>query len=89
MRGEAISITIDGHKVEAYSGETIATVLLTSGHNIFQHTGEALLPRSLYCGMGICFNCLVTVDGVPNILACVTQATAGMSIETRGGDHHG
>ena len=86
-RGKAIHLTVDGHAVEAYAGETVATVLLTSGHLIFHHYEESHSPPSLFCGMGVCYNCLVTIDGVPNLRACITQVTPGMVIETRG-DHH-
>ena len=85
-RGEVIQLTLDGQTIEAFAGETVATVLLVSGYNVFQHNEKPQLPGSLYCGMGVCFNCRVTVDGVPDIRACVTPIAAGMIIET--GEHH-
>ncbi|MBC8507370.1 MAG: (2Fe-2S)-binding protein [Chloroflexi bacterium] len=84
-RGLRLTVTIDGKPVVAYAGETVAAVLLASGQIVFQQNEIAHVPRSLFCGMGVCFNCLVTVDGVPNIRACVTPVAAGMVIETRGG----
>lgn len=84
-RGEPIHVTIDGHAAEAYAGETVATVLLANGNTIFQQDENAHAPRCLFCGMGLCFNCLVTIDGLPNIRACVTPVAAGMVIETVGG----
>jgi predicted molibdopterin-dependent oxidoreductase YjgC len=86
-RGEPIDISVNGHPVEAYAGETVSTVLMTSGHVIFQHDAETHMPRSLFCGMGVCYNCMVTIDGVHNIRACVTPVAAGMVVETKG-DHH-
>jgi sarcosine oxidase subunit alpha len=83
-RGEKISLSVNGQFVEAYAGETVSTVLLTTGYLIFQHDAEIHLPRSLFCGMGVCYNCMVTIDGVPNTRACVTPAAAGMVIETKG-----
>lgn len=81
-RGQRLNVTVDHQPVEAYSGETVAVVLMTSGQIIFQQTELDHIPRSLFCGMGVCFNCLVTIDGVPNVRACVTPVTEGMVIET-------
>ncbi len=86
-RGQPIHVTIDGQPVEAFAGETVAAVLLVSGLYIFHHTKDAHNPRSLFCGMGVCFNCLLTINGVPNIRACVTPVVDGMVIET-GWDSH-
>jgi predicted molibdopterin-dependent oxidoreductase YjgC len=86
-RGEPIDMSVNGHPVEAYAGETVSTVLLTSGHIIFQYDAETHMPRSLFCGMGVCYNCLVTIDGVPNIRACVTPVAAGMVVETKRDPH--
>lgn len=86
-RGPAVSITVDGVPVTAYVGETIAGALLASGWRAWRHTrrGE---PRGLFCGIGLCFDCLVTVDGAPNVRACLTPVAAGMVVETgtRGND---
>ena len=87
IRGQRIKVTVDDQPVEAYAGETVATVLMASGHDIFQNTEHDHTPRTLYCGMGVCFNCVVTVDGVPNVRACVTPVSEGMVIETGGGAH--
>jgi aerobic-type carbon monoxide dehydrogenase small subunit (CoxS/CutS family) len=80
-RGPSFEITIDGESVMAYPGETIATVLLCAGKRRFRATAESGEPRGLYCGMGICFDCLVTLDGRPNVRACVTLAEAGVQVE--------
>jgi predicted molibdopterin-dependent oxidoreductase YjgC len=85
-RGERIALSVNGQFVEAYAGESVSTVLLTAGHLVFQQDAEPHLPRSLFCGMGVCYNCMVTIDGVPNMRACITPVAAGMVIETRGVD---
>jgi aerobic-type carbon monoxide dehydrogenase small subunit (CoxS/CutS family) len=69
QRGTAFEITIDGEAVTAYPGETLATVLLSAGQT------------RLYCGMGICFDCLVTLNGRPNVRACTTLAQPGAQLE--------
>lgn len=84
VRGEKISLFLNGQAVEAYEGETIATALLTQGVRIF--TQDRLgAPRGPFCGIGVCHDCLVTVvdaagDEPRKIRACVTQAMAGAHV---------
>jgi predicted molibdopterin-dependent oxidoreductase YjgC len=78
---QALSIEVDGETVPAFAGETVATVLLALGRRGFRQTGRGE-PRGLYCGMGVCFDCLVTVDGVENMRACLTPVEDGMVIHT-------
>ena len=80
-RGQPISITVDGVPVSVYAGETIAGALLASGRRVWRHTRHGQ-PRGLYCGIGLCFDCLVTVDGTSNVRACLTPVAAGMVVET-------
>lgn len=75
-----LTVIVDGEPVLAYPGETVATVLLATGRRTFRHTPHAA-PRGLFCGMGICFDCLVTVDGQPDVRACMTAVQPGMVIE--------
>ena len=79
-----VTVTVDGDPVQAFPGETVATVLLALGRQTFRHTDHLHAPRGLFCGMGVCFDCLVTVDGQPNVRACVTPVHAGMVVETGG-----
>lgn len=76
-RGNPFQITVDGRPVDAYPGETIATVLIAAGLRPFRRTLLSGEPRALYCGMGICFDCLVTVNGRANVRACLTLAQPG------------
>jgi D-hydroxyproline dehydrogenase subunit gamma len=76
------AVIVDGKPVQAYPGETVATMLLALGQQTFRHTDRLHAPRGLFCGMGVCFDCLVTIDGQPNVRACMTTAQAGMVIET-------
>lgn len=79
-RGQAFSITVNGQPIEAYPGESIATVLAIAGYRAFRATDASAAPRGIFCGMGICFDCLVTVDGLPNQRACMTEARAGCDV---------
>ena len=83
-RGEAVTIDLNGKPVTAYLGESVATVLLSEEVFAMRTTtlGE---PRGVFCGMGVCFDCLVVVDGKPNTRACMTWIKAGMNIRTQDG----
>jgi sarcosine oxidase subunit alpha len=80
-RGAPVRLTVDGRDVTAYLGETVASVLLAEGIRTFRFDADGR-PRGLYCGIGICYECLVTVDGMANTRACVTAVAEGMTIET-------
>ncbi len=81
-RGKLVKVTVDGKLIEAYEGETIAAALLAAGISTFRLSQKNKQPRSIYCGMGICFECLVTVDGVHAVRACITPVAEGMQVET-------
>jgi predicted molibdopterin-dependent oxidoreductase YjgC len=80
-RGRAISITVDGVALPAHEGETIAGALLASGRRAWRHTRHGQ-PRGLFCGIGLCFDCLVRVNGTSDVRACLTSVAAGMVVET-------
>lgn len=79
----AVQIYVDGQAVEASSGDTVASALMVSGVTPFRHTQVSGVPRAPYCGMGACFDCLVTIDGRANRQACLVPVEDGMRIETR------
>jgi D-hydroxyproline dehydrogenase subunit gamma len=83
-RGPAITVTVDGEPVRAYLGETAAAVLVAEGSPMTRTTAGAA-PRGVYCGMGVCFDCLVVVDEVPNTRACMTWVRDGMAIRRQRG----
>ena len=83
-RGRPLSLSVDGRRVTAYEGETVAAVLIAEGH-VATRTTRGGSSRGVYCGMGVCFDCLVVVDGVPNTRACVTWAREGMEVARQDG----
>jgi D-hydroxyproline dehydrogenase subunit gamma len=83
-RGPRVEIVLDGRPVEAYEGETVATVLLAR-REIATRTTVNGEPRGIFCGMGVCFDCLVVVDGVPNTRACMTWVRDGMQVARQDG----
>jgi D-hydroxyproline dehydrogenase subunit gamma len=78
---EAITITIDGRSVSVTAETSVAAALMMSGHAGARKSvsGE---PRGPLCGMGICFECRVTVDGEPQVRGCQTLCRDGMEVET-------
>jgi predicted molibdopterin-dependent oxidoreductase YjgC len=82
QRGRLLNIHVDGNPIEAYEGETVAAALIAAGISTFRFSHDHKQPRGIYCGMGICYECLVTINGVHAQRACVTQVTEGMQIET-------
>lgn len=85
-RGPEIEILVDQQRVRAFEGETVAAALLATGKRILRTTSRRGEPRGLYCGMGVCFECVMTIDGRPNVRTCQTPVRAGMEVETQIGN---
>ena len=83
-RGPEVTVTIDGRPTAAYVGETVAAVLFADGR-VQTRTTVGGSPRGVFCGMGVCFDCLVVVDGIPNTRACMTWVRDGMRVELQEG----
>ena len=79
---DTIKVFVNGKPVEVAAGATVAVAVLTGGESAFRRSvsGEA---RGPLCGMGICFECRVTVDGVPHCRSCQMICTGGMKVVTR------
>lgn len=82
---EPVVVTIEGVAFEARSGDTVAAALLASGRSACRTTPVSGAPRGPFCMMGMCFDCLVVIDGVPNQQACMVTVSAGMRIEMQRG----
>ena len=83
-RGKQIKLSIDDHVVTAFEGESVASIMMVEGKVAMRTTTDGD-PRGIFCGMGVCFDCLVVVDDVPNTRACMTWAHEGMRINTQRG----
>ena len=83
--GTAVALTIDGKPVRARSGDTVAAALLAAGVDRCRTTPVTGAPRLPYCLMGVCFDCLVTIDGVGSRQACLVPVREGMKVETQQG----
>ncbi len=85
VRGQAFDIILDGRKLRAYEGESVAAAILASGARILRVTRKRKEPRSLFCGIGICQECRMVIDGRPNMCACQTPARPDMVVKTQHG----
>jgi sarcosine oxidase subunit alpha len=84
-RGKPFEIDVDGEKIIAYEGETISAALIAAGRRTFRHTTKKNHPRGMFCGIGLCHECLMVINGVPNTRACQTLATPGCRVESQEG----
>lgn len=80
-----VEVTIDGRPFAARAGDTVAAALLAAGGLACRTTPVSGAERGPFCMMGMCFDCLVTIDGVPNRQGCLVPVRAGMRIERQAG----
>ena len=78
-----VSFTFDDVRVEGRAGEPIAAALIAAGFRVFRTMPKLADARGGYCMVGRCSDCLVVVDGTPNVRACVTPVSEGMHVRTQ------
>ena len=83
-----VHITVDGRPLTGVSGQSIAGVMMAAGIRSWRSTARTDAPRGIFCGIGVCFDCLVTVDGRPNERACLVPAVDGLRVSTQEGTGH-
>lgn len=83
--GKEVQIIVDGKPIMAREGEMIAAALIANGIFINRYTEHKHKPRGIYCAIGRCTDCIMTVDNVPNVRTCVTKVKEGMKITTQQG----
>jgi predicted molibdopterin-dependent oxidoreductase YjgC len=82
---ETVTILVEGDPVEAAAGDTVAAAVLGAGISPVRTTPVSGSPRSPYCLMGVCFDCLMEIDGVPNQQSCMTPVRDGMRVRRQQG----
>jgi len=82
-RGEAVRFQFDGKPVAGYTGETVAAALYAGGQRIFSRSFKYHRPRSLFCLTGHCSNCLMRVNGIPNVRICTAPVQTGLKVESQ------
>jgi sarcosine oxidase subunit alpha len=76
-----IEVRVNGKPVRVREGTTAAAAVLISGESVFRRSAAGE-PRGPLCGMGVCFECLATIDGRPRRRSCQTLCRGGMAVET-------
>ncbi|GAA4715367.1 2Fe-2S iron-sulfur cluster binding domain-containing protein [Promicromonospora umidemergens] len=79
-----LTIRVDGEPVTGAAGQTIAGVLLGAGRRQWRTTADGA-PRGVFCGIGVCFDCLVEVNGLRDVRACLRRAQDGDVVARQGG----
>ncbi|OPA30128.1 (2Fe-2S)-binding protein [Bacillus cereus] len=79
---ERITFQFNGHQYEAYEHETIAAALLANGIRILRVHEDSGTPRGIYCNIGHCSECRVTVNNQTNVRACLTVVEENMVVES-------
>jgi sarcosine oxidase subunit alpha len=80
-----VSLSVDGRPIAARATDSVAAALIAAGIDHCRMTPVSGSPRAPYCMMGVCFDCLVTIDGVGNRQGCMIRVAEGMRIETQRG----
>jgi predicted molibdopterin-dependent oxidoreductase YjgC len=79
-----VEVTVDGERITAAEGASVAAVLLAAGRRAWR-TSLSGQPRGLFCGIGVCFECVATIDGVDGVRTCITPVADGTDVMTGGG----
>ena len=80
-----VRFSYEGREVVAHAGDTVATALLAAGETSLRTMPVSGAERAPYCMMGVCFECLVEIDGVGNRQACLTQVVPSMQVRRQRG----
>jgi len=84
-----ITLSFDGGPIPAFVGDSVGAALARAGVRSWRTTRRTGRPRGLFCGIGICHDCLLTVDGSPNQRACLVPAVDGMELRSGTWAEHG
>lgn len=85
VEGPQVTIEFEGEPLSAQQGDSVAAALLAGDHRTFRTTPVNGVKRGPFCMMGVCFDCLVEIDGVANRQACMVEVSEGMRIKRQQG----
>ena len=85
QKGRQVSFTYDGRTLQGYEGEPVAMALKAAGVAVHRYTAKRHEPRGIFCAIGRCTDCVMVVDGVPNVRTCMTPLAEGMDVRTQYG----
>lgn len=80
-----IRVVLNGLEITSREGQSVGALLLEHEQRATRTTRQNARPRGMFCGIGMCFDCLITINGVTNQRACVTNVEEGMTIQTQQG----
>lgn len=80
-----ITFTFEGVPLQVEPGASIAAALISHGERVTRLTRVNSQPRGVFCGIGVCFDCLIEVDGEPNQRSCITTVKEGMVVKVQHG----
>lgn len=80
-----VTFTFDGKQLSGMEGEPIAAALKAAGVVVHRYTKKQHEPRGIFCAIGRCTDCVMIVDGKPNIRTCITPLAEGMTVQTQDG----
>jgi predicted molibdopterin-dependent oxidoreductase YjgC len=81
-----VTVTFAGQTLQARDGQSVAAALTAAGVRSWRTTRRGERPRGLFCGIGACFDCLLTIDGRPAQRACLVPVRDGMILGETGDD---
>lgn len=84
-KGRIVTFTFDDKELTGCEGEPIAAALKAAGVMVHRYTKKQHKPRGIFCAIGRCTDCVMVVDGVPNVRTCITPLKEGMVIRTQYG----
>ncbi|MCI6927574.1 (2Fe-2S)-binding protein [Butyricicoccus porcorum] len=84
-KGRLVTFFYDGRPMQGYEGEPIAVALKAAGVMVHRHTKKYDRPRGVFCAIGRCTDCVMVVNGKPNVRTCVTPLEEGMTVQTQYG----
>ena len=84
----SFTIELDGERIEVRPGQSVAAALIAAGHRSWRRTRVGDRPRGVFCGIGVCFDCLATINGTPNQRACLIEAAPGDVVTIQHGTGH-
>ncbi len=82
-RGPEVTIKVDGRSIRAFEGESLGAAMHAAGITVLSRSIKYHRPRGLFCMVGKCANCLMRVDGEPNVRTCVVPVSDGMKVESQ------
>lgn len=84
-KGKIVTFKLDGKEMKGYEDEPIAAALKAAGVMVHRYTQKEHRPRGIFCAIGRCTDCVMIVDGVPNVRTCITPLKEGMVVQTQYG----